>query len=158
MSGKAKITGYDELAAADLAAGDMIEIVDVSESAAADKNKKFALRGLRPYKVYVGLLTQSSTNAPTAVVLENTLGGIPVLTYNIAGGYVVTLAGVFTLNKTFIILGTTPHNQGSATSMVVACPNESLTLDSFEISTIDNIGAQANNLLENTPIEIRVYD
>ena len=44
MSGKAKITGYDELAAADLATGDMIEIVDVSESAAAAKNKKFALK------------------------------------------------------------------------------------------------------------------
>lgn len=43
------------------------------------------------YKVYTALLTQSSTNPPTPVVLENTLG---VVTF----GYVST--GVYTINST----------------------------------------------------------
>ena len=35
----------------------------------------------RPYKVYTALLSQSGTNAPTAIVLENTLGVDVSFTY-----------------------------------------------------------------------------
>ena len=35
-----------------------------------------------PYKVYTALLTQTGTNAPVATVLENTLGGTPVWSYD----------------------------------------------------------------------------
>ena len=54
------------------------------------------------YKVYTALLTQSGTNPPVAIVLENTLGGTPVWTRDSAGNYNATLSGVFTENKTFV--------------------------------------------------------
>lgn len=48
------------------------------------------------YKVYSCLLTQSGTSAPTAAVLENTLGGTVVWTRpTSAGGYTATLTGAF---------------------------------------------------------------
>ena len=54
----------------------------------------------RPYKVYTALVTQSGTNAPTATVLENTLGGTPTWAFSSAGTFTLTLTGAFTNNKT----------------------------------------------------------
>ena len=56
------------------------------------------------YKKYVALLTQVGSNPPTAVILENTLGGIPVWTYSTNGTYIATLSGAFTSNKTALII------------------------------------------------------
>jgi len=64
-----------------------------------------ALAGARPYKSYVALLSQSGTAAPTAVVLENTLGGTVVWTRQNVGEYIATLLGAFTLNKTVCFTG-----------------------------------------------------
>lgn len=46
-------------------------------------------------KVYRAVLTQSGTDAPTATVLENTLGGTVVWTRDNPGRYVATLVGAF---------------------------------------------------------------
>ena len=54
------------------------------------------------YKVYTALLTQSGTNAPVATVLENTLGIVPVWSYDEVGYYILTASGAFTDTKTFI--------------------------------------------------------
>lgn len=53
------------------------------------------------YKVYTALLTQTGTDAPVATVLENTLGGTVVWSYEDVGVYKGTLIGAFTANKTF---------------------------------------------------------
>lgn len=58
----------------------------------------------RPYKVYTALLSQTGTDAPTAVVLENTLGGAIVWTTLGDGQYIGTLASAFTANKTWLSL------------------------------------------------------
>ncbi len=50
-------------------------------------------------KVYRALLTQTGTDAPVATVLENTLGGTVVWTYNNDGTYIGTLAGAFPEGK-----------------------------------------------------------
>lgn len=55
-------------------------------------------------KVYRALLTQTGTDAPTATVLENTLGGTVVWTYNSPGNYTATLAGAFPFTKTILHL------------------------------------------------------
>jgi hypothetical protein len=52
------------------------------------------------YKVYTALLTQTGTSAPTATVLENTIGTI-TWTYTDYGFYTGTCTGCFTENKTF---------------------------------------------------------
>jgi hypothetical protein len=55
----------------------------------------------RPYKVYSALLSQTGTSAPTAVILENTLGGTPVFSYVGEGEYRMTLSGAFPQLKYF---------------------------------------------------------
>jgi len=94
-----------------------------------------------PYKVYTALLTQSSTNPPTAIVLENTIGNI-YWTYEGVGVYNANLIGAFTLNKTYCPIAIA----NSAPDLVIPYPNG----DFIEFITGDGI-------LNNTPIEIRVY-
>jgi len=54
-------------------------------------------------KVYRAKVTQSGTNIPvSAIVFDNTLGGVPVWTRVAAGQYNLTLAGAFGETKTFI--------------------------------------------------------
>ena len=95
-----------------------------------------------PYKVYTALLTQTSTNPPIATVLENTIGNI-TWSYEGVGTYNATLIGAFTLNKTYCPIAIV----NSAPDLII--PN--LNLDFIEFITGDGI-------LNNTPIEIRIYN
>lgn len=52
-------------------------------------------------KVYRALLTQTGTDNPTAIVLENTLGGTVVWTYNLEGNYRGTLTNAFPQSRTW---------------------------------------------------------
>lgn len=56
------------------------------------------------YLKYKALLNQVGSDAPTATILENTLGGIPVWTRSAAGAYSCTLSGAFTADKTFCLV------------------------------------------------------
>ena len=106
--------------------------------------------GTAPYKVYTALLTQSGTNAPVATVLENTLGNID-WSRRFRGTYEAALIGAFPENKTTIqIIANT--GQGYTTNSGVV--NKNLV----EISTSNELDITADNVLENTPIEIRVYN
>jgi len=53
-------------------------------------------------QVYKALISQTGTDAPTAVIMENTLSGTPVWTYVDVGEYRLTLAGAFTVGKTAV--------------------------------------------------------
>jgi hypothetical protein len=53
------------------------------------------------YKVYTALITQSSTSAPTATILENTLGFTPVHSRIDVGAYGVTLGSSISRDKIF---------------------------------------------------------
>ena len=56
-------------------------------------------------KRYVALLTQTGTSAPVATVLENTLSGTPVWSYDSEGTYHATLSGAFpTASKTTVVI------------------------------------------------------
>lgn len=107
------------------------------------------------YKVYTALLTQSGTSDPTIVVLENNIGNI-VWERDDVGRYSATLINAFTTNKTFINLSnnfsfTGPNFQTSWVNSSI------FSEDSFQIRTIRN-GSPGDNMLLNTPIEIRVYN
>lgn len=54
-------------------------------------------------KVYRALISQTGSNMPDVIVLENSLGGNPVITTVGTGQYVVTLTGAFPANKTFCL-------------------------------------------------------
>jgi len=99
------------------------------------------------YDVYTAILTQTGTSAPTATVLENTLGGTVVWTYDAEGSYIGTLTGAFTADKTAIFTGGFDgfyfSYRGSANTVTILTYDETLTL--------------ANDYLNKNPIEIRVY-
>lgn len=92
------------------------------------------------YAVYTALLSQSGTDAPVATVLENTLGGIVVWSYSDVGEYFGTLAGVFVLNKTFVI---------------AAVLNGYAYIDN--VDAVGIFSGDGNDVLDGTAIEIRVY-
>lgn len=126
------------------------ELVPIVQSGTT---KQTTISELRPYKVYSALLTQSGTDAPNAIVLENTIGNI-VWTRDQNGGYFATLTNAFPQEKTFISI--TPNSQGIDIPFFTANWN---TVDNIGFFTLDgNTVTYTDGLLINTPIEIRVYN
>lgn len=103
------------------------------------------------YKVYTINSTQTGTAAPTAVILDNTLAGTPVIARTSAGVYTITLAGAFTAAKTVLITGTCP-TAGATVSAVRT------SADVITVTTSNASNAAADVLLADTLIEIRVYN
>ena len=143
MAAKTFATYLSELTEATaLGTGDRVPILESSTVKYVDG------ADIAPYLKYVALLTQSGTSAPTATVLENTLGGTVVWTRNDVGDYTGTLAGAFTENKTAIFLGAAAGNiiqYGfvDSTNYILLLTTEG--------------GVAADEKLFLTPIEIRVY-
>lgn len=106
------------------------------------------------YKSYVALITQSGTAAPTITILENTLGDI-VWTRFTAGGYYGTLTGAFLASKTFVIGGSADITGGGGDFATLDIKR--LDDDKIYLYTYDNFTV-SDNLLNNTSIEIRVYN
>jgi hypothetical protein len=104
---------------------------------------------IRPYKVYSALLSQTGTNAPTAIVLENTIGFIG-FNYLTVGNYSITSNGDFTLNKTAIFANSVIVNNGET----VACAYGSTLF--CQINT-RLLGVSTDGILNKTFVEIRVY-
>lgn len=96
-------------------------------------------------KVYTALISQTGTNAPTAIVLENTLGTVPTFNYEGVGQYSISLNGNFLTVNTFQLIGN--NNLGGFDILNIYDNGD----DSVWIDT------GANDKLSNTPIEIRVY-
>ena len=125
------------------------DLLEVSyDDSGTFKSRKIAASKLRPYKVYVANLTQTSTNAPTADVFENTLSGTPTLAYDGVGDYKITLTGEWTADKVFIQIN------GFEDNIVMAKRVDS---DIIKIKTYNNTFALANDILTDSSIEIRVY-
>ena len=103
------------------------------------------------YKVYTALLSQSGTDAPTAVVLENTLGDI-VWSRSEEGVYVGTLTGAFKEGKTFQAL--TAGNANGSTSFFYRQDIDTMLLETYAISG----DSASDTFLNRTSIEIRVYN
>lgn len=106
-----------------------------------------------PYLVYTALLTQSGTNAPTAIVLQNTLGATITLSYDNVGQYYVTSsAGSFDPDKTAVsIAGGGPY------LYVVNCPRGGPDFGKIVIQTWISFLASSDGKLQDTFFEIRVY-
>lgn len=100
------------------------------------------------YLKYVALLTQTGTDAPVATVLENTLGGTVVWSYDDSGEYIATLAGVFTENKTAVFCGNT------AAAFLSGYWD---TVNTVKLDVSADDGTLIDDGLALTPIEIRVY-
>lgn len=96
------------------------------------------------YTCYTAIMNQSGTAAPTATIMENSIGAI-VWTRDSAGTYVGSLSHVFTENKTWI----TCVNQNSSKQVYCFWIDASTIGLETEDSTDGNVNAS---------IEIRVYN
>lgn len=106
----------------------------------------------RPYNVYTALISQSGTNVPTAIVLENTTGVVnPTFTRSGVGIYnIVFPSAILTTNKTTPLVGPlTAVSRSSAASI-----SSTTTAQIFTGSS----GVLADSLLVKTLVEIKIYD
>jgi hypothetical protein len=97
-----------------------------------------------------------NTGAPLVTVLENTIGNI-WLTFDSDGNYVINSNGLFVENKswtpTILILNDTAGVRDGE-----ICEIRRQNANQYNISTFDQSGAGINDVLNKTPIEIRVYN
>jgi hypothetical protein len=107
---------------------------------------------LPTYKKYIALISQSSTNAPLVIELENTIGPI-VWTRNSTGIYYGTLAGVFTANKTYVMLSNVELD-----SIVMADRANSNIIQIDTTNLHSPTAAHHDSHLKNNTLEIRVYE
>ena len=93
-----------------------------------------------------------NTGAPVVTVLENTIGNI-WWAYNSNGEYFAQSDGLFTINKTFVVIGTGMEgvNNGILTGAIVTTQNQINIQATASFVGIDDE-------LSNTSFEIRVYN
>ncbi len=108
-----------------------------------------------PYKVYVALVSQTGTSAPTITVLQNTLSGTPVWSRYSAGIYRATLTGEFTVGKT-IILSTMGYNS-TVSGTIQMTANGGFGADFIQLITFNRSWIETDSVAANVSIEIRVY-
>ena len=89
------------------------------------------------------------TAAPVVTVLENTIGNI-WFTYDTDGFYYSNSNGLFVANKTAVFIGTLSGNILSGYRV----NNNLVEIVTYNVSSLAN----ENDKLQNTPIEIRVYN
>lgn len=106
-----------------------------------------------PYKSYVALISQSGTSAPTATVIQNEFSGTPTFSRLSAGQYYINLSGAFTSGKTVSFPSKVCISSGSNYD-ISANP---FSANSFSLETFAN-GINADDILQDYPIEIRVYN
>lgn len=100
------------------------------------------------YKVYTALLTQTVA-APIPTVLNNTLGFLPTYSYSSDGQFIIN--GVnFPSGKTAII-SSGINNPGTISKTI-------LSTTQILLFTYDVTGSSVNGLLEDSFIEIRIYN
>jgi len=104
------------------------------------------------YLVYTALLTQSGTDAPVAIVLENTFDGVPVWSYAGVGDYRVTLTGAFPQTKTALPTNGFIDVTGNFGANSVRLSDDEIV---FNTGSINDSGA--DNILYYYYFEIRVY-
>ena len=112
-------------------------------------------------KVYRAILVQTGSSAPTATILENTLGGVPVWTRLGGGNYICTLAGAFPVSKTYCSISNIYNAfQGESILVTIDRADDNVvythTWGTASGADIDfDLGGDAENFY--SPIEILVY-
>lgn len=93
-------------------------------------------------KRYKALISQTGTSAPTAIVLENSLGTV-TFGYSSAATYTVNSSGLFTANKTALYMTSKSASNG-------------IGLNQLNANTL-NLLTQSDGFLSNTTLLIEVY-
>ena len=104
------------------------------------------------YKVYTALLTRTGATAPTAIVLENTLGTI-TFGYTTVGTYQINSADLFIADKTVVF---TQQEPSGAFGRVLAAGRTTST--EIVLSQTTSSGTSNDDWVTPVSIEIRVYN
>ena len=147
-----KISALTELAEVP-AIDDEVATRDVSDTGtvATGVTKRVSRKNFLGYTEYVALLTQSGTDAPTAVDVKNDTGVTVSYAYILTGVYTMTFSSaVLTANKTVAIL---QKNLQGNTAFTIAVASTSLV----NIYTTTGTGTAANGVMTATPVVIRIY-
>lgn len=145
----ATVSGLDGLETK-IEAGDNVEITGTGTTVNPYIVSSTATVNPLPYKIYAAIINQSGTSAPTATILENTIGDI-VWTYTAQGSYQGTLSNAFVLNKTSVMVASTTINGVNTTGN----RNTSSTVNLY---STDNLSVGYNGGFYSTAIEIKVYN
>ena len=112
--------------------------------------------GTLPYKVYTALVTQAGVDAvPTAIELENTIGDISY-TYNAVGRYSIISDSLFTSDKTVLFIAPLANDLVIGFSVINSVSPSEITFFTYSTTAFPVI--EEDEMLINTPIEIRVYN
>ena len=106
---------------------------------------------LRNYERYIALITQTSTNAPTVIELENTIGPI-IWSRKNTGEYSGTLSGAFTASKTYAMISNVVADG------IVRISTTASTIDIITTNLHSPTAAKHDGHLNKNTIEIRVYE
>jgi hypothetical protein len=131
-----------------------VDIIQSQASGPVTVNDDLVVNGtnnIRPYKVYSAILSQTGTNAPTAVVLENTIGSI-FLTRTDVGMYRISSNSLFTADKTSISCNGVGYTNGELVYAVVG------GIGFCQLVTRTSAGVTSDDILYKNFIEVRVYN
>jgi hypothetical protein len=132
--------------------------VNLTEKKSAVLNAEtqpYTIDDIRGYKVYTALLTQTSTSAPTSIVLENTLGAAGSFSYQGVGVYNYTNSGVFTSDKTIIFCTKDANEETPAYIIEGKRTSDNVVQFIVKATATNNL---TNGALNKANIEIRVYN
>lgn len=111
-----------------------------------------------PYKSYVVSLSQPTAGvAPTETVIFNNFTTAPVLGYLSTGSFTYVLASTFLLAKTFVVVNQSDTSSGGAVG-VGSIAAKRLNDGVIVMTTRDESNVLADTVLDNTCLEIRVYN
>jgi hypothetical protein len=126
-------------------------------TADGSKAYKVTVKDLWPYTMYTALVSQATTAAPTATVLQKTISGTATWTRSSAGIYVLKiLPAPFTANKTVAFFTGTTANTIFTKINYQYLSDSTLQFRSAVpgVTTIDSL---VDGKLSGVPLEIRVY-
>lgn len=155
---------FDVYEGTDLYIGSTYVILSSGEGATGDftnvgapnneEGTLFIATGTTPNSWGISYL-QYDSGAPIATVLENTIGDI-WFGYGDTGVYLASSNNLFTLNKTTVLM---PNGYQNGPYYNIGVQYEDLNNSRITTSeSTDGLNAPVNNVLTNTPIEIRVYN
>lgn len=112
-----------------------------------------ALEALHNYKTFTAILTQAGVAAPTAIIVDNKIGGTAVWAYVSPGVYTLTLTGAFAADKTIIELKDWDKPWAAQVKAF------RVDVDTIQIESGNASGDYIDNdVISSMPIEIKVYD
>jgi hypothetical protein len=112
-----------------------------------------------PYKVYSAIITQTGATAPSAIVLQNTLGTI-TFSYLGLGDYSINSLNLFTTNQTAVLFNLSrDDNSGSEPTIILSriISDSQIQLLSFEFNAAVPKFQGGDDCI-NGFLEIRVYN